>query len=118
MVARPGVVQAARTGRDKPVPYNARAGVVREFGTGRDKPVPYSARAGTVREFALRDLRADAAGHGRHYPGPPFHSGSGGCGAPDRRARSRPPMLRAATFAILTFCATGISCPQLLIPSQ
>ena len=52
-VARPGVVQAARTGRDKPVPYNA--------------------RAGAVREFAPRDLRADAAGHGRCYPGPPFH---------------------------------------------
>ena len=26
VVARPGIVQAAGTGRDKPVPYNARAG--------------------------------------------------------------------------------------------
>ena len=36
MVARPGVVQAAGTGRDKPVPYNARAGTVHEFGTERN----------------------------------------------------------------------------------
>ena len=36
VVARPGVVQAAGTGRDKPVPYDARAGTVHEFDMGRN----------------------------------------------------------------------------------
>ena len=62
VVARAGVVQAARTGRDKPVPYNARAGTVHEFDAGRNLFHARSVWLGRRRRTGFGALRGSFAG--------------------------------------------------------